>query len=118
MSFIVTSFCSKFSRPRLLLGLARTKTNQNGGVLSLTFSTQNESEVKTTTTTKSDDKSKIGFIGTGKIAQTIIQAIIKKGLIKPENVYASDTNKEYLAYLRDKSEIFQVRMNNDVSYLI
>lgn len=54
------------------------------------------------------NRSNIGFIGTGKIAQSIIQAIIKKKLMKPENIYASDINKEYLAYLKDKSEVFQV----------
>lgn len=53
--------------------------------------------------------SKIGFIGTGKIAQSIIQAIVKKNLIKAENIYASEINKEYLAYLREQSDVFQVR---------
>ena len=55
--------------------------------------------------------SKIGFIGTGKIAQSIIQAIIKKNIIRPENIYASEINKEYLVYLKERCEVFQVILN-------
>lgn len=52
--------------------------------------------------------SKIGFIGIGKIAQSIIQAIIKKQLIRPENIHASEINKEYMVYLKESSDVFQV----------
>lgn len=52
--------------------------------------------------------SKIGFIGCGKIAQSIIQAIIKKQLIRAENIHASEINKEYLMYLKESSDVFQV----------
>lgn len=62
----------------------------------------------------SGQPNRIGFIGTGKIAQSIIQAIVKKNLIKPENIYASDINKEYLSYLREKSDVFQVNNVNPI----
>lgn len=59
------------------------------------------------------DQSRIGFIGIGKIAQSIIQAIVKKKLISPENIYASEINKEYLAYLKD-TDVFQVCRTYDM----
>lgn len=55
-----------------------------------------------------NNDSKIGFIGIGKIAQSIIQAIVKKKLIRPENIHASEINKEYMAYLRERCDVFQV----------
>ena len=51
---------------------------------------------------------RMGFLGTGKIAQAIILGLIKKEKLKPEQIYVSDVNKEYLSYLRDKSPLFQV----------
>jgi hypothetical protein len=52
--------------------------------------------------------SKIGFIGAGKIAQSIIQALIKKNFVPCEDIHASDTNKEYVDWLKEKCDIFQV----------
>lgn len=52
--------------------------------------------------------SKIGFIGSGKIAQSIIQALVKKNFFSPQNIYASDTNTEYFDYLKNECDIFKV----------
>ncbi len=51
---------------------------------------------------------RIGFVGTGKIAQAIISGLIKKNIFKPEQIYVSDANKEYLKHLKEKSSLFQV----------
>ena len=51
---------------------------------------------------------KIGFVGTGKIAQAIIAGLIKKDIFKPEQIYVSDANTEYLKYLKEKSILFKV----------
>jgi hypothetical protein len=51
---------------------------------------------------------RIGFVGTGKIAQAIITGLIKKNIFKPEQIYVSDANTEYLKHLKEKSPLFQV----------
>lgn len=38
----------------------------------------------------------LGFIGFGKMATAICKGVISSGFIKKENIYAFDTNKEYL----------------------
>jgi pyrroline-5-carboxylate reductase len=56
---------------------------------------------------------KMGFIGTGKIAQAIILGLIKKDKLQPEQIYVSDSNNNYLEYLKDKCPTFKVRINVD-----
>ena len=53
----------------------------------------------------------LGFIGTGKIAQALILGLISKHKLRPEQIFASDSNLEYLDYLKNKSPLFQV-LNN------
>lgn len=45
-------------------------------------------------------KEKIGFIGAGNMAEAIIGAVIRSGLVLPQNVCASDIREERLDYLR------------------
>jgi beta-lactamase regulating signal transducer with metallopeptidase domain len=52
---------------------------------------------------------KLGFIGAGKIAQSIILGLIKQQIVRPQDIYASDVDKSYLSYLREKCPRFQVR---------
>lgn len=51
---------------------------------------------------------KLGFIGTGKIAQAIISGLISKEQIKAHQIYASDSNASYLNFLRTKHPLFIV----------
>jgi hypothetical protein len=51
---------------------------------------------------------KIGFIGTGNMAQAIIQGLIKQKIFKPEQIYASDNDWEYIEFLQKNNQFFQV----------
>lgn len=51
---------------------------------------------------------RMGFLGTGKIAQAVILGLIKKEKLKPEQIYVSDSNQKYLNYLRNKNPLFKV----------
>lgn len=51
---------------------------------------------------------KLGFLGTGRIAQAIILGLIDQNKVKPEQIFVSDANLEYLKYLRERCPKFQV----------
>lgn len=51
---------------------------------------------------------KLGFIGTGKIAQAIIIGLIKQKKISPKQIYVSDTNLDCLSHLRERNPLFKV----------
>ncbi|MGA1862898.1 pyrroline-5-carboxylate reductase [Deferribacter thermophilus] len=55
---------------------------------------------------------KIGFIGSGNMATALIKGILKSGLIKPEDVYASDINIEKLDSLRNEFGINTIFKDN------
>ena len=61
---------------------------------------------------------KIGFLGTGRIAQAIIVGLIKQKKIKPEQIYASDTNLDYLKYLKEKCPTFSVSSHFKASFFV
>jgi pyrroline-5-carboxylate reductase len=50
---------------------------------------------------------RMGFVGTGKIAQAIILGLIKKEKLKPEQIYVSDANQQYVTHLKEKHPVFQ-----------
>jgi pyrroline-5-carboxylate reductase len=50
----------------------------------------------------------LGFVGAGKIAQAIIQGLIKKEKLQPEQIYVSDANAEYVRFLKEKHPILKV----------
>lgn len=58
----------------------------------------------------SNNDLKLGFVGTGRIAQAIIIGLIKKEKLRPDQIYASDSNKENLKFLKEKCPIFNVRI--------
>lgn len=51
---------------------------------------------------------KLGFLGTGRIAQAIMIGLIRKNKLKPEQIYASDANRDYIKYLKEKCPTFRV----------
>ena len=51
---------------------------------------------------------KLGFLGTGKIAQALILGMLNKHILRPEQIYVNDENKEYLMHLKEKNPLFQV----------
>lgn len=55
----------------------------------------------------------IGFIGAGKMGSALIEGIIKAGVVKPENIGASDVYVPFLNELKAKFGI-QVSTDNDV----
>lgn len=55
---------------------------------------------------------KLGFIGTGKIAQAIIIGLIKQNKILPHQIFVSDTNLDGLDHLRQRNPLFKVRFTN------
>ena len=42
---------------------------------------------------------RIGFVGSGNMAEALIKGIISAGVYKPENIFVSDIRAERLAYL-------------------
>ena len=67
--------------------------------------------ISITTTSKQNNKDlKLGFLGTGRIAQAIIVGLIKQNKIKAEQIYASDVNSEYFKYLKEKCPTFRVSL--------
>ncbi len=55
---------------------------------------------------------KIGFIGSGKMAEALIKAILKTNLT--ESIISSDKNKERLDYIMEKTKIKVTRDNKEV----
>jgi pyrroline-5-carboxylate reductase len=53
---------------------------------------------------------KIGFIGAGKMGSALIEGIIKAGILKPENIGASDVYEPFLNELKTK---FGIRVSTD-----
>ncbi len=49
-----------------------------------------------------DQNRKIGFIGAGKMGSALMQGIIKAGIVKPENLGASDVYEPFLNGLKAK----------------
>ena len=45
---------------------------------------------------------KIGFIGSGKMAEAIISGVLNSGIIDSENILCSDINKERINYIDNK----------------
>jgi len=57
---------------------------------------------------------KIGFIGIGNMGEALLKGILKSKLIPPQQVYASDVNKEKLNSLAKELEICQMDNNMDL----
>lgn len=48
---------------------------------------------------------KIGFIGSGAIAESLISGVIKAGLIAPEQIIVSDISQQRLDYMQEKLNV-------------
>jgi len=57
---------------------------------------------------------KIGFIGTGKMAEALIKAIIKAEIAKPEEVIGSDKYKEQLEFMKSETGMNTTNDNDEV----
>lgn len=55
---------------------------------------------------------KLGFLGTGRIAQAIILGLIDQNKVKAEQIFVSDANLDYLKYLRERCPKFRVKILN------
>ena len=51
---------------------------------------------------------KIGFIGTGNMAQAIISGLISKHKFLPQQIYVTDKDKEYVEHLKRNIPLFMV----------
>jgi pyrroline-5-carboxylate reductase len=58
---------------------------------------------------------KIGFIGTGNMARAIIAGLISKDKYKPEEIYVTDSDLEYVEYLKNEVPLFKDNGINFVS---
>jgi hypothetical protein len=56
-----------------------------------------------------DKYRKIGFIGSGNMARAIIAGLIGKNKFKPEEIYVTDSDLEYVEYLKTNVQLFKVR---------
>lgn len=52
--------------------------------------------------------SKIGFIGTGNMAQAIVSGLISRKKFLPEQIYVTDSDKEYVEHLKKNVPLFMV----------
>jgi len=57
----------------------------------------------------------IGFIGAGKMGSALIEGILKAGIVKPENIGASDVYEPFLEGLETK---FGIRVSPDNSEIV
>lgn len=56
----------------------------------------------------------IGFVGAGSMAEALINSIIKGGIIKPANIWASDINSNRGQYLKEKYGINFLEDNKEL----
>ena len=87
-----------FYRRLLQIRIVNTYVNHRGICLSSSSSNIPQKEIK------------LGFLGTGRIAQALIIGLLNKEKLRPEQIYVNDENKEYLTRLREKTPLFQVRI--------
>ena len=85
--------------------LIQTKTANK-----LVYRTINRDFSLSTSLNSAQNDLKLGFVGTGKIAQAIILGLIKKEKLAPEQIFVSDANLECLKYLKEKDSVFQVKL--------
>lgn len=57
---------------------------------------------------------KIGFIGTGNMAQAIISGLISKHKFLPQQIYVTDKDKEYVEHLKRNVPLF---MENNINFV-
>lgn len=60
-------------------------------------------------------RKKIGFIGSGKMAEAIIGGLIKSELVPPNQIFASAKTKETVAKMADKYAIQTTTQNSEVA---
>ena len=58
---------------------------------------------------------KIGFIGSGNMAEALIKGIIAAKVYKPENIVLSDIREERLEFLAGKYEVKVCRENSKLT---
>jgi len=54
---------------------------------------------------------KIGFIGTGNMTRAIIAGLISKDKFKPEEIFITDSDREYIEHLKTYVPVFKVKTN-------
>ena len=57
---------------------------------------------------------KIGFIGSGKMAEAIIGGILDSKILSPQNIFCSDISKERTLYLNSKYNISTFTQNTEI----
>jgi len=60
------------------------------------------------------DKIKLGFIGAGNMASAILKGVLKTNLVKADNIYISDPDKQRLSHLKNETGINEMQSNIDV----
>lgn len=59
--------------------------------------------------------SRVGFIGAGNMARAIIEGMLRKGLVKPDQVVVSDVSTEQVARLREATLVGAAASNGEVA---
>ncbi len=54
---------------------------------------------------------KIGFLGTGNMAQAIIQGLVNQKKFKEEKIYCIDNNQEYVEFIKQNGPAFMKNVN-------
>jgi len=58
---------------------------------------------------------KIGFLGSGNMAEALIKGIIAAGVYKPENIFISDIRSERLKSLAEKYNVVGLEENSELT---
>jgi len=61
-------------------------------------------------------KKKIGFIGTGHMGEALIAGLLKAKFVTPDQILASDSDRERLLFIQKKYGITKVSDNNRLSF--
>ncbi len=54
---------------------------------------------------------KIGFLGTGNMAQAIIQGLVNQKKYKPDQIYGVDNNQEYVEFIKQNGPTYMKNIN-------
>ena len=59
------------------------------------------------------NEKKIGFVGAGNMAESMMKGLLQSGVSKPENIVASDVRKDRLSFIKELFDVSVCEKNTD-----